>query len=226
MINKTMSASRKTNGKQKAGGSPSVIKTYHYTGSDKSINTLRRQAKRWSGGKVTWRIVPDDPQKYTLMGTPGNCVAFHAGVKQLCDESNSSKKGKGREFRSESQTKQRGKEYRRESQNPPPRHRQGCKETRRRSVSPPPRHRQGSKEERRRSVSPHPRHRGMHSNPYAPQREVRNFKVGALSENVESITITTVTYKFVSKPRHTNPHTDIGSDEWMKWELDWDSGYC
>jgi len=275
-----MSASRKTNGKQKAGGSPSVIKTYHYTGSDKSINTLRRQAKRWSGGKVTWRIVPDDPQKYTLMGTPGNCVAFHAGVKQLCDESNSSKKGKGREFRSESQTKQRGKEYRRESQNPPPRHRQGrketrrrsvsppprhrqgrketrrrsvsppprhrqgrkeerrrsvsppprhrqgSKETRRRSVSPPPRHRQGSKETRRRSVSPPPRHRGMHSNPYAPQREVGNFKVGALSENVESITITTVTYKFVSKPRHTNPHTDIGSDEWMKWELDWDSGYC
>jgi hypothetical protein len=43
---------------------------------------------------------------------------------------------------------------------------------------------------------------------------------------VESITITTVTYKFVSKPKHTNPHADIGSDEWMKWELDWNSGYC
>ena len=73
-----MSASRKTNGKQKAGGQKPVIKTYHYTGSGRSIDTLREQAKRWRGGKVTWRIVPDDPQKYTLMGTPENCSAFYA----------------------------------------------------------------------------------------------------------------------------------------------------
>ena len=270
-----MSAHSKTNGKQKASGSPPVIKTYRYTGSDRSINTLREQAKRWSGGKVTWRIVPDDPQKYTLMGTPGNCDAFHAGVKQLCDERNHSTKGKGREdrrdsqnppkgkgreFRSESQPKPkaRGREDRRDSQNPPkgkgrrdrsfsppPRSRQGRKEPREKSFSPPPRRRHGGcKGARDRSVSPPLRRRGMYSNPYAPQREVNpyapqrevnpyaphrgagNFEVGALSENVESITITTVTYKFVSKPKHTNPHADIGSDEWMKWELDWNSGYC
>ena len=306
-----MSASRKTNGKQKAGGSPPAIKTYRYTGSDRSINTLREQAKRWSGGKVTWRIVPDDPRKYTLMGKPENCDAFHAGVKQLCDERNHSTKGKGREdrrdsqnppkgkgreFRSESQPKPkaRGREDRRDSQNPPkgkgrrdrsfsppPRSRQGrkepreksfsppprrrhggCKGARDRSVSPQPRHFWGRKEERKRSVSPPPRRRGMYSNPYAPHREVNpyaprrevnpyapqrevnpyaphrevnpyaphrgagSFEVGALSENVESITITTVTYKFASKPKHTNPHSDIGSDEWMKWELDWNSGYC
>jgi len=349
-----MSAIRKTNGKKNTGGQKPVIKTYRYTGSDRSINTLREQAKRWSGGKVTWRIVPDDPRKYTLMGTPGNCDAFHAGVKQLCDERNISTKGKGRgdrrvsqpkprgngrEFKSESQPKPkargredrrdsqpkpkaRGREDRRDSQNPPkakgredrrdsqnppkgkgrefrsesqpkpkanggrdrsfspPRSRQGRKETmeksfsppprrrhggckgaREKSFSPPPRHFWGRKEEREKSFSP-PRRRGMYSNPYAPQREgnpyapqregnpyapqregnpyapqrevnpyaphrgAGNFEVGALSENVESITITTVTYKFVSKPKHTNPHSDIGSDEWMKWELDWNSGYC
>ena len=314
-----MSAIRKTNGKKNTGGQKPVIKTYRYTGSDRSINTLREQAKRWSGGKVTWRIVPDDPRKYTLMGTPGNCDAFHAGVKQLCDERNHRTKGKGREDRRDSQPKPkaRGREDRRDSQNPPkgkgrefrsesqpkpkangrrdrsfspPRSRQGRKETREKSFSPPPRRRHGGckgareksfsppprhfwgrKEERKRSFSPPPRRRGMYSNPYAPQREANpyapqregnpyapqregnpyapqrevnpytphrgvnpyaphrgagNFEVGALSENVESITITTVTYKFVSKPKHTNPHSDIGSDEWMNWELDWNSGYC
>ena len=127
----------------------------------------------------------------------------------------------------------------------PPRHRhEGRKEMGERSFSLPPRNRWGHKEERGRSVSPPPRPRGMYSNPYAPQREVNPyapqrevnpyapqrgagfFEVGALSENAESITITTVTYKFVSKPKHTNPHTDIGSSEWTKWELEWNSGYC
>jgi hypothetical protein len=92
-----------------------------------------------------------------------------------------------------------------------------------REVNPYAPHREVNPYAPHREVNPYAPHREV--NPYAHHRGVVNFGIGALSEKLESVTITTITYSFVSKPKHTNPHTP-GTEAWTRWEVEWNGGEC
>jgi hypothetical protein len=122
----------------------------------------------------------------------------------------------------------RHKERGARSGSPPPRH----KERRDRSDSPPPRHKErgalsGSPPRpRQTAINPYMPPRGV-VNSYMPQRTAEDFRLGALGGNLGSVTVTTTTvsYSFGSKPKHTNPHTP-GTDAWIRYFIDWNGGEC